>query len=124
MVTSGLRGQSKGNQSSKNKKKRKNKRGKKKPKKKRMMEVKKMVEEWKIWDKEEEATKLEEETKNLVPERFHKWIHVFGKKASKRILTRKMWDHVIETKKRFVLRKRKVYLLSREERYKSLSKNN
>ena len=89
-----------------------------------MMEVKKMVEEWKIWDKEEEATKSEEETKNLVPERFHKWIHVFGKKASKRILTRKMWDHVIETKKRFVLRKRKVYLLSREERYKSLSKNN
>ena len=30
--------------------------------------------------------------------------------------TRKLWDHVIETKKVFVLRKEKVYPLSREER--------
>jgi len=29
---------------------------------------------------------------------------------------RKVWDHVIEVKKRFVLRKGKVYLLLREER--------
>ena len=35
-----------------------------------------------------------------------------------RILTRKLWDHAIETKKGFVLRKGKVYLLSREEREK------
>jgi len=32
------------------------------------------------------------------------------------MLTRKVWDHVIEVKERFVPRKRKVYLLSREER--------
>ena len=29
---------------------------------------------------------------------------------------RKMWDYAIDIKKRFVLRKGKVYLLSREER--------
>ena len=33
-----------------------------------------------------------------------------------RMLTRKVWDHVIEVKERFVLRKEKVYPLSREER--------
>ena len=32
------------------------------------------------------------------------------------MLTRKVWDHVIEMKKRFMLRKGKVYPLSREER--------
>ena len=30
--------------------------------------------------------------------------------------TRKLWNHAIETKKVFVLKKGKVYLLSREER--------
>ena len=29
---------------------------------------------------------------------------------------RKLWDHAIETKERFMLRKGKVYLFSREER--------
>jgi len=32
------------------------------------------------------------------------------------MLTRKVWDHTIEVKEGFVLRKGKVYLLSREER--------
>ena len=32
------------------------------------------------------------------------------------MLTRKIWDHVIETKEGFVLRKGKVYPLLREER--------
>jgi len=59
---------------------------------------------------------LEEETKKMVPEKFHRWIKVFGKKQSERMPTRKLWDHVIELKEGFVLRKRKMYLLSREER--------
>ena len=59
---------------------------------------------------------MEEETKKLVPEMFHKWIHVFGKKSSERIPTKKLWDHTIDIKKGFVLRKGKVYPLSREER--------
>ena len=66
------------------------KKKKKKPRKERIMEVKKVVEEWEIWDKEEEAAKLEEEAKKLILEHFHKWIHVFGKKASERIFTRKL----------------------------------
>jgi len=41
---------------------------------------------------------------------------VFEKKASEKILMRKVWDHAIDIKKEFVLRKGKVYLLSREER--------
>jgi len=32
------------------------------------------------------------------------------------MLTKKVWDHVIKVKKGFVLRKEKMYLLSREER--------
>jgi len=62
--------------------------------------------------------KLEEEVKKLVPERFHKWIKVFDKKQSEKMPTRKVWDHAIDTKKGFVPKKRKVYLLSREEKEK------
>jgi len=35
---------------------------------------------------------------------------------SKRMPIRKMWNYAIETKEGFVLRKGKVYLLSRKER--------
>ena len=52
----------------------------------------------------------------MVLEKFHKWIKVFEKKQSERMLTRKMWDHTIDVKEGFVLRNGKVYLLSREER--------
>ena len=51
-----------------------------------------------------------------MPEKFHKWIKVFGKKQSERMLTRKVWDHATDVKERFVPRKGKVYPLSREER--------
>ena len=54
----------------------------------------------------------------MVPERFHKWIKVFGKKQLERMPTRKLWDHAIDVKERFVPRKGKVYPLSREEREK------
>ena len=51
--------------------KREEKDKKKKQKKGKMMEVKKVAKEWKIWDKEEEAARLEEEAKKLVPKEFH-----------------------------------------------------
>ena len=60
--------------------------------------------------------KSEEETKKLVLEKFHKWIHVFGRKVRKRTPIRKLWHHAIEKKEGFVLGKGKVYLLLREER--------
>ncbi len=58
----------------------------------------------------------EEEAKKLIPEKFHKWIKVFGKKQSERMPTRKIWDHAIDIKKEFIPRKGKMYLLLREER--------
>ena len=98
------------------KKRREEKEKKKKTKKRKTMEVKKVAEEWEIWDEEDVAARSEEEVKKLVPEKFHKWIKVFGKKQSKRMPVRKVWDHAINIKEGFVPRKGKVYPLSREER--------
>ena len=81
-----------------------------------MMEVKKVAEEWKIWNEEEEVARSEEEAKKLVPEKFHMWIKVFGKKMSERMPTRKVQDHTIDLKEGFMPRKGKIYSLSREER--------
>ena len=75
-----------------------------------------MVEEWEIWEEEEEAARSEAETKKLVPEKFHKWIKVFGKKQSERMLMKKVWDYAIDVKEGFIPRKGKIYLLLREER--------
>jgi len=60
--------------------------------------------------------KSEAEAKKLVPEKFHKWIKVFGKKQSERMPIRKVCDHTIDMKKGFIPRKGKVYPLSREKR--------
>ena len=60
--------------------------------------------------------RLEAEAKKLVPERFYKWIKVFGKKQLERMPTRKMWNHAIDVKEGFVPRKSKMYPLSRKER--------
>jgi len=60
--------------------------------------------------------KLEAEAKKLVLEKFYRWIKVFGKKQSERMPTQKIWDHAIDMREGFVLKKEKVYLLSREER--------
>jgi len=96
--------------------KREEKDKRKKQKKGKPMEVKKVAEEWEIWDEKEEVAKSEAEAKKLVPERFHRWIKVFGKKQSERMPTRKLWDHVIDVKEGFIPRKGKGYPLLREER--------
>ena len=70
-------------------KKKEEKKKKKKQKKGRTVEVRKVMEEWEIWDEEEEAAKSEAEARKLVPERFHEWIKVFGKKQSERMPMRK-----------------------------------
>jgi len=74
-------------------------------------------------EKEKEVKKVkkdedEETLKKLVPKRFWKWKRVFGKKESERMPVQKTWDHTIELKEGFVLKKEKVYSLSREEREK------
>jgi len=43
---------------------------------------------------------------------------VFGKIESKRMLTRKTWDHAIDLKETFKLQKRKIYPLSKNKRKK------
>ena len=82
------------------------------------MEVKKVTEEWEIWDEEKKTVESEEEAKKLVTQRSHKWIHVFEKKVSEKILMKKLWDHIIKVKEEFVLKKRKMYLLLRKEKGK------
>ena len=62
-----------------------------------------------------EKEKIVEE---LVPRRFWKWKKVLEKKESERIPTRKPWDYMIKLKKGFMLRKEKLYLLSREKKEK------
>jgi len=43
---------------------------------------------------------------------------VFRKIKSKRILVRKPWDHVINLKENFILRKRRIYLILQQEKEK------
>ena len=66
------------------------KKKKKKWKKGKTVEIKKVAEEWEIWDEEKEAARSETEVKKMVPENFHQWIKVFGKKQSEKMLMRKM----------------------------------
>ena len=83
--------------------KREEKEKRKKQKKGKTVEVKRIAKEWEIWDEEEEAAGSEAEARKLVPEKFHSWIKVFEKKQSKRMPTRKVWDHTIEVKEGFIL---------------------
>ena len=71
--------------------------------------------------KEKRVKKVEKDEdkemlKRLVPERFWKWEKVFGKKEVKRMPVQKAWDHAIELKEEFSLKKEKIYSLLREER--------
>ena len=52
----------------------------------------------------------------MVPKKFLKWRKVFGKIESKRMPTRKVWDHAIDLKEMFKPKKRRIYLLSKNER--------
>ena len=52
----------------------------------------------------------------MVPKWFNKWLKVFGKVKSERILVKKVWDHVINLNDNFKASKVKVYPLSRNEK--------
>jgi len=69
-------------------------------------------------EKEEEEEDLIElrVTDEMVPRQFHKYLRVFEKKNSERMPMRKTWDHAIDLREGFVLKKGKIYLLSRVER--------
>jgi len=68
------------------------------------------------WEKEEEIEEDHRKIKEMVPKRFLKWKKMFGKVESERMPTRKIWDHAIDLKKTFKLRKGRIYLLSKNER--------
>ena len=67
-------------------------------------------------EKEEEDLIELKVTDEIVSRRFHKYLKVFEKKDSERMLTRKAWDHAIDLREGFVPKKGKIYLLSRVER--------
>jgi len=52
----------------------------------------------------------------IVPERFHKWLKVFGKVESERMPVSKVWDHAIDLQDNFRASKARVYPLSKNEK--------
>jgi len=74
------------------------------------------VDEKEDWGREEEMELDHRKVEAMVPQKFLKWLKVFGKVELEIILTRKIWDHAIDLKKEFKASKAQVYLLSRNER--------
>jgi len=52
----------------------------------------------------------------IISRRFHKYLKMFEKKESERMLIRKIWDHAIDLREGFVPKKGKIYPLLRIER--------
>ena len=67
-------------------------------------------------EREEEAIEDRWKIEDMVPKRFHRWLKVFGKQESERMLVCKTWDHAIDLQEEFVPRKDRIYPLSRIER--------
>jgi len=68
------------------------------------------------WRREEKMEINHCKVKRMVPKQFHRWLKVFGKVESKRMLVWKVWDHAIDVKEDFKPSKAKVYPLSRNKR--------
>ena len=72
-----------------------------------------------VAEKEEELHKedmIVRKTEEIVPRWFHKYLKVFEKKDSEKMPMKKAWDHVIDLREGFLLKKGKIYPLSRVER--------
>ena len=91
----------------------------KKEKRRPVIEKVKMIERI-MEEKEDEEEDLIElrATDEMIPQRFHKYLKVFEKKDSEKILTRKAWNHAIDLREGFVPKKGKIYPLLRVEREK------
>jgi len=59
-------------------------------------------------EKREEIEEDHRKVEELVPKCFHKWKKVFGKVESKRMPTRKPWDHAIDLRENFMPRKERI----------------
>jgi len=53
------------------------------------------------WEKVEEMEENHRKIEEMVPKKFLRWRKVFGKVESKRMPTRKIWDHAIDLKEMF-----------------------
>ena len=51
-----------------------------------------------------------------MPQKFHKWLNIFGKVKLEKMPTRKPWDHAINLKEDLVPKKERTYLISRQEK--------
>ena len=70
-----------------------------------------------IEEKFDDKVKLDrEKVRKMVLQKFHKWLKVFKKVELERIPVRKPWDHVINLRKDFMPRKKRVYLMLRKEK--------
>jgi len=74
------------------------------------------VDEKEDWGREEEMETDYRKVEEMVPKRFHKWLKVFRKVESERMLVRKAWDHVIDLNDDFKASKARVYPLSRNKK--------
>ena len=75
--------------------------------------------EWKQTTEEKFNEEIElnrEKVREIVPRKFHKWLKVFEKAESERMPTRKPQNHVINLKEDFVPKKKRTYLMSRQEK--------
>ena len=54
----------------------------------------------------------------MVPRWLYKYVKVFEKKELERMPMRKAWNYAIDLREGFMLKKEKIYLLSRVEREK------
>ena len=83
-----------------------------------------MIEEEKVIARimEEKEEELEEDvivlraTEKMAPRQFHRYLKIFEKKESERMLIRKAWDHAIDLREGFVPKKGKIYPLLRVEK--------
>ena len=75
------------------------------------MEIARLVEEKQ--DEEEDLIEIRM-VEEIVSKKFHKYLKVFEKREPERMLIRKIWNHAIDLREKFVPKK-KIYLLSRME---------
>ena len=78
--------------------------------------VRQAVDNKEDWGREKEVEANHRKIEEMVPQKFLKQRKIFGKVESERMPMRKIWDHTIDLKEMFKLKKGRVYPLSRNER--------
>ena len=102
----------------KSKKKEKKKRGKRVATLEEEKIIRQVIDDKENWEREEKIEEDHRKIEKIVLRKFLKWRKIFGKVESKRMPTRKVWDHAIDLKETFKLWKERIYPLSKNEREK------